>query len=174
MGCTFQFRKTSSTCLWRLSIWRGRSPFPMAYPQEKSVSYGVSVSVHPVKPHWINLQWPLSTNGHGPQHHGPSIYHLNTFLRKMEFLMICHLASTGATERAVETFMKAWTWLQSQSVSPSQWLACFLSTYRNMPHTVMEHISAELFLKHQPSTCPSLLKPDVSDVVSKQQQKNLW
>ncbi|KAL0151493.1 hypothetical protein M9458_053198 [Cirrhinus mrigala] len=49
-----------------------------------------------------------------------------------------HLASNGAAERAVQTFKKAWTRLQSQSVSPSQQLARFLFTYRNTPHTVTE------------------------------------
>ncbi|RXN17967.1 integrase core domain [Labeo rohita] len=85
-----------------------------------------------------------------------------------------HPASNGAAERAVQTFKKAWTRMQSQTVSPSQRLARFLFTYRNTPHTVTERTPAELFLKRQPRTRLSLLKPDVSDVVSKhqlQQQK---
>lgn len=52
-----------------------------------------------------------------------------------------HTASNGA---AVQTFKKAWIRLQSQPVSPNQQLACFLFTYRNTPHTVMERTPAEL------------------------------
>lgn len=55
-----------------------------------------------------------------------------------------HTASNGAAERAVQTFKKAWIRLQSQPVSPNQQLACFLFTYRNTPHTVMERTPAEL------------------------------
>ncbi|KAL1249315.1 hypothetical protein QQF64_020320 [Cirrhinus molitorella] len=64
--------------------------------------------------------------------------------------------------------------MESQLVSPGQRLARFLFTYRNTPHTVTERTPAELFLKRQPRTRLSLIKPDVSDVVSKhqlQQQK---
>ncbi|KAL1265192.1 hypothetical protein QQF64_003219 [Cirrhinus molitorella] len=85
-----------------------------------------------------------------------------------------HPTSNGAAERAVQTFKKAWTRMQSQLVSPSQRLARFVFTYRNTPHTVTEHTPAVLFLKRQSRTHLSLIKPDVSDVVSKhqlQQQK---
>ncbi|KAK3542197.1 hypothetical protein QTP86_017593 [Hemibagrus guttatus] len=85
-----------------------------------------------------------------------------------------HPASNGAAERAVQTFKKASIRLQSQSTSPNQQLARFLFTYRNIPHTVTERTPAELFLKRQPRTRLSLIKPNVSDVVSKhqiQQQK---
>lgn len=80
-----------------------------------------------------------------------------------------HPASNGAAERAVQTFKKAWTRLEAQSVSPHQRLARFLFTYRNTPHTVTERTTAELFLKRQPRTRLSLLKPDMSEVVVKHQ-----
>lgn len=80
-----------------------------------------------------------------------------------------HPASNGAVERAVQTFKKAWTRLEAQSVSPQHRLAKFLFTYRNTPHTVTERTPAEMFLKRQPRTRLSLLKPDMSAVVAKHQ-----
>ena len=54
-------------------------------------------------------------------------------------------------------------------MSPQQRLARFLFTYRNTPHTVTERTPAEMFLKRQPRTRLSLLKPDMSEVVLKHQ-----
>lgn len=54
-------------------------------------------------------------------------------------------------------------------MSPQHRLARFLFTYRNTPHTVTERTPAEMFLKRQPRTRLSLLKPDMSTVVAKHQ-----
>ncbi|XP_052327850.1 uncharacterized protein K02A2.6-like [Oncorhynchus keta] len=80
-----------------------------------------------------------------------------------------HPASNGAAERSVQTFKKAWTRLQVQSVPIHQRLPRFLFTYRNTPHTVTECTPAELFLKRQPRTRLTLLKPDLSSTVAKHQ-----
>lgn len=54
-------------------------------------------------------------------------------------------------------------------MSPQHRLAQFLFTYRNTPHSVTERTPAEMFLKRQPRTRLSLLKPDMSAVVVKHQ-----
>lgn len=50
-----------------------------------------------------------------------------------------------------------------------QRLARFLFSYRNTPHTVTERTPAELFLRRQPRTRLTLLKPDLSETVVKHQ-----
>lgn len=80
-----------------------------------------------------------------------------------------HPATNGAAERAVQVFKKAWTKQEVQSVPTHQRLARFLFSYRNTPHTVTERKPAELFLRRQPRTRLTLLKPDLSETVVKHQ-----
>uniref|UniRef100_H3B501 Uncharacterized protein n=1 Tax=Latimeria chalumnae TaxID=7897 RepID=H3B501_LATCH len=84
-----------------------------------------------------------------------------------------YLASNGAAERAVQTFKKAWIKQSLHSVSANLRLAHFLFTYHNTPHMVTECTPAELFLKQQPCTCLSLLKPDISRTMEKHQLQQL-
>ncbi|CDQ69802.1 unnamed protein product [Oncorhynchus mykiss] len=80
-----------------------------------------------------------------------------------------HPASNRAAERAMQTFKKAWTRIEVQPVPTHQRLPRFLFTYRNTPHTVTECTPVELFLKRQPRTRLTLLKPDLSSSVAKHQ-----
>lgn len=80
-----------------------------------------------------------------------------------------HPATNGAAERAVQIVKKAWTKQEVQSVPTHQRLVRFLFSNRNTPHTVTECSPAELFLRHQPCTCLTLLKPDLSETVVRHQ-----
>lgn len=80
-----------------------------------------------------------------------------------------HPATNGAAERAVQVFKKAWTKQEVQSVPTHQRLGRFRFSYRNTPHTVTERTPAELFLRRQPRTRLTLLKPDLSETVVKHQ-----
>ena len=99
---------------------------------------------------------------------------LSSFSRITEYAMFSHhLTILRLTEQRNERYrlsrMPGVTRLEAQFVSPHLWLARFLFTYRNTLHTVTERTPAELFLKTQPRTRLSLLKPDISKVVVKRQ-----
>ena len=88
-----------------------------------------------------------------------------------------HPASNGAAERTVQTVKRA---LTKQLLDPNQRkqklsihhkLANFLITYRNTPQATTGRTPAELFLKRQPRTRFSLLKPNLATTVEDKQGK---
>ncbi|XP_033126304.1 uncharacterized protein K02A2.6-like [Anneissia japonica] len=88
-----------------------------------------------------------------------------------------HPASNGAAERTVQIVKAA---LIKQLLDPNprkrnlslhHKLANFLITYRNSPHTTTGRTPAELFLKRQPRTRFSLLKPNLAQEIDRKQAK---
>ena len=88
-----------------------------------------------------------------------------------------HPASNGAAERTVQIVKRA---LIKQLLDPNpkkqhlsihHKLANFLIMYRNTPQTTTGRTPAELFLKRQPRTRFSLLKPNLAQKVESKQEK---
>lgn len=88
-----------------------------------------------------------------------------------------HAASNGAAERTVQTVKRALIRqvLESKSSgardSFQECIDSFLMAYRNTPSSVTGKTPAELFLKRQPRTKLSLLKPDFSRAMLTKQQE---
>lgn len=86
-----------------------------------------------------------------------------------------HPASNGAAERSVQIVKKALVKQmldgdpRKRQLSLQHKLANFLITYRNTPQTTTGRSPAELFLKRQPRTRFSLLKPNLADTVKSKQ-----
>lgn len=74
-----------------------------------------------------------------------------------------HPASNGLAERMVQELKMA--------LKKGQLLARFLMAYRNTPHTTTGRSPAELFLKRQPRTRLSMVKPNLAEHVEKRQEK---
>ncbi|XP_033099940.1 uncharacterized protein K02A2.6-like, partial [Anneissia japonica] len=88
-----------------------------------------------------------------------------------------HPASNGAAERTVQIVKKAlikqllYPNPRKRNLSLHHKLANFLITYRNSPHTTTGRTPAELFLKRQPRTRFSLLKPNLAQEIDRKQAK---
>lgn len=87
-----------------------------------------------------------------------------------------HAASNGAAERMVQTIKRALlkqvleeNALDSRS-SFQERVDKFLCAYRNTPSSVTGHSPAQLFLKRQPRTKLSLLKPDFGHAMRDKQE----
>ena len=88
-----------------------------------------------------------------------------------------HPATNGAAERSVQTIKNA---LKKHLLSAKSSTACgkdisqalqsFLLTYRTTPHTTTGRSPAEIFLKRQPRTRLSLLKPNLASSVQQKQE----
>ena len=72
-----------------------------------------------------------------------------------------HPASNGAAERLVQSVKQTLetSLKEDRGLSLSRRIANFLYVYRNTPHTTTGHTPAELFLKRQPRTRLSMVKP---------------
>ena len=114
-------------------------------------------------PQFTSEQFRLFLLNNGIQHHLVPVY---------------HPASNGAAERSVQTVKTA---LEKKvldtnvptNMSLSHKLASFLIMYRSTPHTVTGQSPATLFLKRQIRNRFTLLKPNLEERVTKQQEQQV-
>ena len=84
-----------------------------------------------------------------------------------------HPASNGAAERMVQSVKKSLetSLMEDNGLTLSHRIANFLFMYRNTPHTTTGHTPAELFLKRQPRTRLSMVKPCLASKVKMKQSQ---
>lgn len=90
-----------------------------------------------------------------------------------------HPISNGAAERLVQTTKRALLKQLLSDVAQNResvqtGLDSFLMSYRNTPHSVTGSTPAQLFLKRQPKTKLSFLKPDFQQDMFNKQLNNMW
>ncbi len=99
-----------------------------------------------------------------------------TFLRMNRITHVTsppyHPATNGAAERMVQSVKQSLkrSFHEHSSLSISHRIANFLFAYRNTPHATTGHTPSELFLKRQPRTRLSMVKPCLSTRMQDKQQ----